>query len=157
MLGDLLETHTGVVAHHHHLALLLRKQFDQVAHVAFDLRGDQFIFDRLFRETQRSQYVVAAFAFIDLLVLLAGAEVVDHLVVRDTQNPRKELAVVGVAAFVDDAYDFDECFLEDVVRYVVVLDHHVNIVPNPTLVALDQFGNGTLITRTIIIKQVLVA
>ena len=82
---------------------------------------------------------------------------VDHLVVRDTQNPRKELAVVGVAAFVDDAYDFDECFLEDVVRYVVVLDHHVNIVPNPTLVALDQFGNGTLITRTIIIKQVLVA
>jgi len=39
-LGDILETETGEITHHHHLALLGREQFDQSAHVALDLFAD---------------------------------------------------------------------------------------------------------------------
>ena len=71
---------------------------------------------------------------------------VDHLVVGDAQYPRKELSVIGITAFVDHADGFDECLLENIVRHITVLDHHVDIVLHPAAVAFDKLGYGTPVT-----------
>ena len=81
---------------------------------------------------------------------------VDHLVVRDAQNPREKPPVVGIAALVDDAHGFDKGLLENIVCDIAVLDHHLDIVADTTAVAFDQLGNSIPVARKVAIKQFLI-
>ena len=81
---------------------------------------------------------------------------VDHLVVGDPQDPRKELAVIGIAAVVDHTNGFDESLLENIVRDIAILDHHVDVIADTAAVTLDQFGNGLLVPCEILLQQHLV-
>ena len=71
---------------------------------------------------------------------------VDHLVVGDAQNPRQELAVIGITALVDHTDSFDECLLKNIVRHIAVFDHHVDVVLHPAAMTFDEFGYGTPVT-----------
>jgi len=82
--------------------------------------------------------------------------VVDHLVVGDAQNPREELAVIGITALVDHTDGFDESFLKNILGDIAVLDHHVDIVAHTAAVSLDKPRYGVPVTRKVVIKQYLV-
>ena len=119
---------------------------DEPTNVGFDLLRDHAVFHRALGETKRTEHVVSCVRLAHGLVALACAEMVDDLIVRDAEDPRQELAVVGVTTIVDNADSFDKGLLKDVVSHVVVLDHHSYVVANTVGVSVDKFGYGTSIT-----------
>ena len=81
---------------------------------------------------------------------------VDHLIVRDTQYPRKKFSVFGVSSVVHETDYFDKSFLENIVGQVPVLDHHVDVIEDPSPVPVDKYSYSILIAWQIDIKQIVV-
>ena len=138
LVGNLLKAHTLIVAQHHHLALLGGQKLHQTTHVAFNLLGYHLILHIMLGITQSTQHIVATIGLTHRARTLLAAEVVDNLIVGNTQQPREKLTHIGIAAFVDNTDSLDECLLQYIISHIGVLNHHTDIVADTTRVTFNK-------------------
>lgn len=138
-LGYFLEREVLVETHADDLALRVRKLVHKLLDVSEYLRSHELVLDIGVLKVGLLKHVGIVETLLAYLVFaLASTEIVNNKVMRHTTKEREEFVVCRITMLSDDCNGTEECVLENVVRYIFVLDIEKYIRENSFIMSVEE-------------------